>query len=102
MPKYMPRMTTLTTSSSQAEVESIQRTGKDGSVMLNYPMLTKMNYAVWSIKMRVNLQAQGVWDVIKNAETDERKDRMALAAIYQAIPEEVLLMLVEKDTAKEA
>lgn len=33
---------------------------------------------------------------------DERKDRMARAAIYQAIPEDVLLMLAEKDTAKEA
>lgn len=65
-------------------------------------MLTKMNYAVWAIKMRVNLQAQGVWDVIKNVETDERKDRMALTAIYQAILEDVLLMLAKKDTSKEA
>ncbi|XP_023767822.1 uncharacterized protein LOC111916382 [Lactuca sativa] len=95
-------MTTPTSSSSKAEVESFQRTGKDGSVTLHYPMLTKINYAVWAIKMRVNLQAQGVWEVIKNAKTDERKDRMALAAIYQAIPEDILLMLAEKYTTKEA
>ncbi|KAI3751256.1 hypothetical protein L2E82_22304 [Cichorium intybus] len=95
-------MTTPSSSFSQPEFESVQRTGRDSSVTLHYPLLTKSNYAVWAIKMRVNLQAQGVWDAIQNARVDEQTDRMALAAIYQAIPEDVLLMLAEKDTAKEA
>ena len=86
----------------QVTNEVVQRSGKDSSVTLHYPMLTKMNYSVWAIKMRVNLQAQGVWDAVQNEEVDERKDRMALAAIYQVIPEDVLLMLAEKDTTKQA
>lgn len=98
----MSRMTTRSTALTQPDVENVQRTGRNGSVTLHYPMLTKTNYAVWAIKMRVNLQAQGVWDAIQNAEVEEQKDQMALAAIYQAIPEDVLLMLAEKDTAKEA
>ena len=91
----------MTTSSSfQVANEGVQRSGKESSVSLHYPMLTKMNYSVWAIKMRVNLQAQGVWDAVQNEDVDERKDRMALAAIYQAIPEDVLLLLAEKDTDK--
>ena len=41
------------------EVTTI-KSGKEGSVTLQYPLLTNSNYAAWSIKMRVNLQAQGV------------------------------------------
>nr|GEX05804.1 hypothetical protein [Tanacetum cinerariifolium] len=52
--------------------------------------------------MRVNLQAQGVWDATQREGFKVQQDRMALAAIYQAIPEDVLLMLANNDTAKEA
>ena len=59
------------------------RSETEGSVTLQYPLLTKSNYATRLIKMRVNLQAQGVWDAIKHGdEVEERKDRMALVAIY--------------------
>ena len=76
--------------------------GREGNVTLSYPLLTKSNYSVWALKMRVNLQAQGVWEAVILDEVDERKDRMALAAIYQAHPEDVLLMVAEKDSAKQA
>ena len=53
--------------------------------------------------MRVNLQAQGMWDAIKQGEdVEECKDRMTLAVIYQAVLEDVLLMLAEKDSANAA
>ncbi|KAL4590518.1 hypothetical protein LXL04_003450 [Taraxacum kok-saghyz] len=96
----MPRMTT--SSASQVTDEVVQTSEKERGVTLHCSMLSKMNYSVWAIKMLVNLQEQGVWNAVQNSEVDERKDRIALAAIYQAIPEDVLLMLVEKDTAKEA
>ena len=41
-------------------------------------------------------------DVIEHGNIEEHKDRMALAAIYQAELEDVLLMLVEKNSAKTA
>nr|GEZ78439.1 hypothetical protein [Tanacetum cinerariifolium] len=54
---------------------------KDNLISLHYPMLTRSNYAAWAIKMR---------------------DKLALAAIYQGIPEDLLLSLAEKQTAKDA
>ena len=33
------------------------KSGKEGSVMVQYLLLMKSNYVPWSIKMRVNLQA---------------------------------------------
>ncbi|XP_022955161.1 inositol transporter 4-like isoform X3 [Cucurbita moschata] len=84
---------------TRGEVTMI-KSGKEGSVMLQYLLLTKSNYTAWLIKMRVNLQAQGVWDVIEHGDIEESKDRMAFAAIYQAVPEDILLMLAEKDSAK--
>ncbi|XP_020585663.1 uncharacterized protein LOC110028241 [Phalaenopsis equestris] len=81
---------------------AVTKIGKEGNVTLSYPLLTKSNYSVWALKMRVNLQAQGVWEVVEQDEVEERKDRMALVAIYQALPEDVLLMVAEKDSAKQA
>ena len=75
------------------------RSRRKGSVTPQYPLLTKSNYVAWSIKMRVNLQAQGMWDAIEHGDkVEERNDRMALAAIYQTVLEDVLLMLAEKDS----
>ena len=53
--------------------------------------------------MCVNLHIQSVWDVIElGDDIGERKDRMTLAVIYQAVLEDVLLMLAEKDLTKAA
>ena len=51
------------------------KSGKEGSVMLQYLLLTRSNYTVWLIKMHVNLQAQGVWDIIEHGDIEELKDR---------------------------
>lgn len=76
---------------------------QESSVSLQYPLLTRSNYTAWAIKMKVYLKAQGVWGAIKSEkEVDESQDQMALAAIYQGIPEETLLLIAEKETAKEA
>lgn len=78
---------------------------KDGSVGLTYPMLTKSNYTAWSLKMKVYMKAHGIWEAIelKKADdpVDDKVDQMALAVIYQSIPEEILLSIAEKKTAKE-
>lgn len=91
MPKYMPKM------------EGFK--SKDGTVGLNYPLLTKSNYTAWSIKMQANMQAHGIWSAIENADpkavVDEKIDNVAKATIFQAIPDDILLSLAEKKTAKE-
>nr|KAJ0208302.1 hypothetical protein LSAT_V11C500255750 [Lactuca sativa] len=52
------------------------------------------------------MKAQGVWDAVKprtaNTVVEVKKDKMALAAIYQGIPKDMLLSLAEKQTTKES
>ncbi|KAL8127880.1 hypothetical protein AgCh_014722 [Apium graveolens] len=75
---------------------------KGGSFGLTYPMLAKGNYTAWALKMRVFMQAQGVWNAIEAPDPkDEKSDKIALAMIYQGIPEDMLLSIAEKKTAKE-
>lgn len=79
---------------------------KDGTVTLNYPMHTKTNYTAWSIKMTAVMQAHGIWEAVgptdPKAKVNKRKDKVVLAAIYQAIPEDILLSVAEKKTSKDA
>lgn len=79
---------------------------KGGSMGLSYPMLTRTNYTVWAMKMKVIMQAHGVWEGVEQADpkaaVEERVDKVALAMIYQSIPEEMLLSLSEKKKAKDA
>ncbi|KAF2293026.1 hypothetical protein GH714_035170 [Hevea brasiliensis] len=90
-------------SSDTSNRESLSSQEKEGSVTLKYPMLTKSNYAAWAIKMEVFMMAQGVWEPIESEGlVDKRRDKMALAAIYQGIGEDTLLQLGAKKTAKEA
>ncbi|XP_074342956.1 uncharacterized protein LOC141680701 [Apium graveolens] len=80
---------------------------KEGAINLSYPMLSRANYTVWAMKMKVNMQAHGVWEAVspknpKTTEVDEKMDKIALAAIYQSVLENILLSLVDKGTAREA
>lgn len=98
MPKYQPKCTDRLMETSKAK--------EGGFVGLNYPMLTRNNYTAWYLKMKVFMKAQGVWDAIEQkdpkATVDDKTVQVALAAIYQGVPENVLLTIAEKETAKEA
>ncbi|KAK1378600.1 DUF4219 domain-containing protein [Heracleum sosnowskyi] len=78
---------------------------KENTVSLSYPMLTKVNYTAWSLKMKVFMQAHGVWEAIEPKDpketVEERTDKLVLAAIYQGIPKDPL-SLAENKSAKEA
>lgn len=79
---------------------------KESSFGLSYPMLTKTNYMAWSLKMRVFMQAHGVWEAVDPKDpkvaAEDKMDKRALAIIYQGVPEDVLLSIVENKTSKEA
>uniref|UniRef100_A0A0E0FD82 DUF4219 domain-containing protein n=1 Tax=Oryza meridionalis TaxID=40149 RepID=A0A0E0FD82_9ORYZ len=82
---------------------SASRSMKEGGVSLPYPMLTSTNCSTWAIKMEVNMKAQGIWDAIEPAVDDVvEKDKMALACLFGAVPEDVLMQIAKKKTAKEA
>ncbi|XP_022026615.1 uncharacterized protein LOC110927264 [Helianthus annuus] len=74
------------------------------SVSLQIPTLTATNYTTWAIKMEAVMDAQGLWESVEppaNAVLDEKKNKTARAFIFQAIPEDVLLQVAKKKTAKE-
>ncbi|XP_074327604.1 uncharacterized protein LOC141665518 [Apium graveolens] len=77
-----------------------------GSYGLSYPLLARSNYTAWALKMKVVMQAQGVWYAIESSDpkvaAEEKIDKVALAMIYQGIPEDVLLSIANKKTAKES
>lgn len=70
---------------------------KEGGIGLNYPMLVRSNYTAWSIKMKVYMKAQGVWEAIEakgksTTPVSDRQDQVALETIYQGIPEDIYLL----------
>ncbi|XP_076907284.1 uncharacterized protein LOC143563676 [Bidens hawaiensis] len=74
------------------------------SVSLQIPTLTSTNYTTWAIKMEGVMDAQGLWDSVEpplNAVFDEKMNKTACAFIFQAIPEDVLLLVAKKRTVKE-
>lgn len=78
---------------------------KGGYFGLCYPLLAKGNYTAWSLKMKVFMQAHGVWNVVESSDpkavVEEKIDKIALAMIYQAILEDVMLSVSEKKIAKD-
>lgn len=77
---------------------------KGSSFGLTYPVLTRGNYTTWALKMKVFMQAQGVWSAVEpeeKAAVEEKTDKIALAMIYQGIPEDMLLSIAGKKTAKD-
>ncbi|WVZ66256.1 hypothetical protein U9M48_015503 [Paspalum notatum var. saurae] len=80
----------------------LERVVEKATAAVTYPMLTRTNYTEWSLVMRVNLQAAGLWEVVNTGEGEYRDDRNALAALLRAVPQEMQAGLAVKETAKEA
>jgi hypothetical protein len=65
-------------------------------------MLTKTNYAEWSMVMKVKMQARHLWDVVRYGDTDFDEDRRAPEALLAAVPLEMHSSHVNKETTKDA
>ena len=68
------------------------------------PKLKNTNYTVWTIQIKVILEAQGLWEAIEpkeNTEVDIKKDKATVAFLYQALTEDVILQVACCKTAKE-
>ncbi|XBI21608.1 hypothetical protein VPH35_062713 [Triticum aestivum] len=83
------------------EVVVQQEVVHQASSTVVYPPLTATNYFECSLIMKVNMEAQRVWDAIEGGGSFSQ-DRAALAAILRAVPEEMHSTLAVKATAKEA
>jgi hypothetical protein len=52
--------------------------------------------------MKVKLKARGLWVAVKKGEADPQEDMMALDALVSTVPQEMVVTVAEKKTAKEA
>lgn len=71
-----------------------------GPATVKFPMLTTSNYTVWSIRMKIALKVSEVWETIEPGIKDEKKNNMAIAFLFQSIPEALVLQVGNLDTAK--
>lgn len=67
------------------------------------PMLTSDNYTVWAIRAQAILDVHTVWEAVVpgDAAVEARKDKAARALLLGALPEDVLLQVATKLTARE-
>ena len=75
-----------------------------GAMSLQLPPLTTMNYTARAIKVEAILDAQGLWCAVAPAEgavVDAGKSKTARAAMLGALPEDLLMQVATKPTAKE-
>ena len=71
-----------------------------GSSTIKCPMLTTTNYTVWAMRMKITLEVHKVWDTIEDELTEGDKNDMAVALLFQSIPETLILQVGELHTAK--
>ncbi|GJW22920.1 zinc finger, CCHC-type containing protein [Tanacetum coccineum] len=90
-------MTKESGDSSKKEVSTISTT------QFQCQMLKPSNYSSWAIQMQIILEANGLWEMIEPLETtqsDNKKDKSAIAFLYQVLLEEQLLQITKHKTAK--
>ncbi|CAM8944369.1 unnamed protein product [Rhodiola kirilowii] len=73
---------------------------KIGPSSIKCPMLNFSNYTVWSMRMKVALKVNKVWETIEPGTKDEEKNDMAIALLFQSIPEALILQVGDLDTSK--
>ena len=65
------------------------------------PMLNSTNYTVWAKRMKVLLRVHKVWESIDPGTEDEEKKDVAIALLFQSLPESLVLQTGEDDSPKD-
>ncbi|CAA7022596.1 unnamed protein product [Microthlaspi erraticum] len=71
-----------------------------GEIVIQCPMLNNTNYTVWSMRMKVVLKVHKVWETIEPGSDEGDKSDMAIALLFQSIPEALILQVGNLDTSK--
>nr|GEW67083.1 zinc finger, CCHC-type [Tanacetum cinerariifolium] len=79
---------------------------KDSGTSMTFqcPVLNSTNYTIWAVKIKALFNVHGIWEAVEpttNAEVDQKKNNMAIAMLYQAIPENMVLQIASLTSAKE-
>lgn len=70
------------------------------SSSIKCPMLTSTNYTVWAMRMKITLKVHKVWETIEDEKAEGEKNDMAVALLFQSIPQSLILQVGELSTAK--
>ena len=73
---------------------------KEGPSTITCPMLNTTNYTVWAIRMKILLKVHRVWEIVEEETNVSDKNDMAIALIFQSIPEALILQVGDLDTSK--
>ncbi|KAK9063254.1 hypothetical protein SSX86_017124 [Deinandra increscens subsp. villosa] len=74
------------------------------TIPLQCPILTPMNYTIWSVKLKAIFNVHGLWETVcplEGAEIDPKKDSATIAYLYQALLENMILQVVRLEHASE-
>jgi hypothetical protein len=79
---------------------------KVGSTPVQCPMLSQTNHNSWPVRMRWVFRVHGILQAIESTGTgasavDEKKNDLAVALLFQSIPEELVLQVSHLETTKE-
>lgn len=76
-----------------------------GSISYQVPVLTPTNYPVWAVKVKSIMDAHGIWETVEprvlGEEPDPKKKKQALAFLFQAIPEDMVLQMASYTDPKQ-
>ena len=84
-----------------ADVTRAPRTKDLGFASIQCLMLTSTNYTVWSMMMNVLLRVHEVWDTIQSGLDDQKKNDVAIALLFQYVPETLILQVGEQTASKQ-
>ena len=79
---------------------ALMKVKEGGASTINCPMLNNTNYTVWAIKMKTLLKVHKAWEVVEKGIDETEKNDMAVALIFQSIPEALILQVGDLDNAK--
>lgn len=65
----------------------IERVVRESGNSRKWPQLARTNYNLWSLFMKLKLQAHYLRDAIKHGDVEFHDDRMAPEAIYSGVPQ---------------
>nr|GEV26291.1 zinc finger, CCHC-type [Tanacetum cinerariifolium] len=79
---------------------------KEGGLMsYQVPIWTSVNYPVWSVKVKSIMDAYSLWETVEpralGEEPDAKKSKQALAFLFQAIPEDMVLQMTSYTDPKQ-
>ncbi|XP_078437674.1 uncharacterized protein LOC144708300 [Wolffia australiana] len=70
-------------------------------VSTTFPTLSRTNYPLWAKRMKILLEAYGLWSAVIEDDVPRMRDRLAMATIFGTIPEDLQLQLDEDKSSKE-